>query len=69
MITIRQAAAGTQFATAQVPRLRSCLIKLAARVTVSARRVFVELATHSPFAREIQQIAQRLSDSCSPLGC
>lgn len=39
MLTIRQAAAGTQLATAHVERLRSALIKGAARVSVSARRV------------------------------
>jgi hypothetical protein len=59
-LKIRQAAAGTEFATAQVERLRSMLIKGAAKVSVSARRVLVELAAHSPFAREIHQIVQQL---------
>jgi hypothetical protein len=60
MLKIRQAAAGTEFATAQVERLRSMLIKGAAKVSFSARRVLVELAAHSPFAREIHQIVQQL---------
>jgi hypothetical protein len=61
MITIRQAAAGTSLATAQVERLRLLVIKGAARVRVSARRVLVELATYAPFADDIRLIAQRLS--------
>lgn len=64
MLSLRWAARGTQFEHAQVERLRSCLIKGAARVKVSARRVLVELASYCPFAPEIQLIAQRL---CDPL--
>ena len=60
LLTIRQAAQGTQFATAQVSRLQALLIKGAARVKVSARRVLVELAAYCPFAQELQQITQRL---------
>jgi Transposase DDE domain group 1 len=63
LLTIRQAATGTQFATAQVERLRSMLIKGAARVQVSARRVLVELAAYCPFAHELCQITQRLLSS------
>ncbi len=63
MLTIRHAARGTQFATAQVERLRSMLIKGAARVTVSVRRILVELAAYSPFAHELKQIVQRLLNS------
>jgi hypothetical protein len=60
MLAIRQAATGTQLASAQVERLRSLLIKGAAKVTVSVRRVLVELAAYCPFAAEIAHIAQRL---------
>jgi hypothetical protein len=60
MLRIRQAAKGTQFATAQVERLRSMLIKGAAKVTVLARRVLVELSNYSPFSAEISQILQKL---------
>lgn len=60
MITLRQAAKGTILATAQVERLRSVLIKSAARVRVSTRRVLVELAAFCPFAQELKLIAQRL---------
>lgn len=60
LLAIRHAATGTQFATAQVERLRSMLIKGAARVRLSTRRVLVELAAYCPFAKEIQQIAQQL---------
>lgn len=60
LLAIRQAAVGTQFATAQVERLRSMLIKGAARVKVSVRRVLVELAAYCPFADELWRITQRL---------
>lgn len=63
MLRIRQAAKGTVFATAQVERLRSMLIKGAAKVTVSARRVLVELSNYCPFAQEIRQITQQLRAS------
>lgn len=62
MITLRYAARGTVLATAQVERLRCALIKGAARVRVSVRRVLVELAAFCPFAQEIRLIAQRLCD-------
>jgi Transposase DDE domain group 1 len=63
MLTIRHAAVGTQLATAQVERLRLLLIKGAAKVTVSARRILVELAALCPFAKELRQIARNLSKS------
>ncbi|NEO85777.1 MAG: hypothetical protein F6J87_16225 [Spirulina sp. SIO3F2] len=48
-------------ATALVSRLRSALVKVAARVRVSCRRVFVELAAFCPFSASMQLIAQRFS--------
>ena len=60
MLRIRQAAEGTEFAKAQVERLRSMLIKGAAKVSISARRVLVELANYNPFASEMRQISLRL---------
>jgi len=63
MLRIRQAAKDTEFATAQVERLRSMLIKGAAKVSVSARRVLVELSNYCPFAEEIRQITQQLRSS------
>jgi Transposase DDE domain group 1 len=65
MLTIRQAAVGTQLAKAQVERLRLVLIKGAAKVTVSTRRILVELAAFCPFAKELRKIAQNLSKSLS----
>ncbi|MDX2214964.1 MAG: IS1380 family transposase [Oculatellaceae cyanobacterium bins.114] len=67
MLTIRQAAQTTEFATAQVERLRSKLIKGAARVRVSARRVLVELAAHCPVAQQLRQIVPRLVATIAPL--
>ena len=61
MLALRHAAVGTRLAQAQVGRLRSTVIKVAARVKVSARRVLVELAAYCPFAHEIRQIARQLS--------
>ena len=61
MLGIRQAAQGTRLAKAQVSRLRETVIKTAAKVSVSVRRVLVELAFHCPFAHEINLIAKRLS--------
>lgn len=61
LLAIRQAAYGTRLAQAQVTRLRETLIKIAAKVTVSVRRVLVELAAHCPFAAEIRLIAERLA--------
>jgi Transposase DDE domain group 1 len=63
MLTIRQAALGTPFAKTQVEGLRSLLIKGAARVKVSTRRVLVELAAHCPFADTLRRISQQL---CRP---
>lgn len=61
LLTLRQAAHGTQFAKAHVCRLREALIKGAAKVTVSVRRVLVELAAFSPFAAEMICVAERLN--------
>lgn len=61
LIAIRQTARGTRLYSAQVERLRSSLLKVAARIKVSARRVVVELAAFCPFAAEMKLIAQRLS--------
>lgn len=65
MLAMRQAAEGTRLANAQVERLRSAVVKTAARVSVSVRRVVVELAAFCPFQSEMQQIAQRLSQKNS----
>lgn len=69
MLAMRQAAQGTALAKAQVTRLRQTLIKIAARVRVSARRILVELPAHCPFAAEFSLIAQRLSSSVSGMPC
>jgi hypothetical protein len=60
LLKLRQAAEGTNLAKAQVSRLRETLIKVVAKVSVSVRRVLVELAAYCPFAREISIITQRL---------
>lgn len=62
LLTIRQAAVATGLAKAQVIRLRNSLLKCAAHVKVSVRRVLVELPNFFPFAQEFCLIAQRLSE-------
>jgi hypothetical protein len=62
MFTIRQAAAATELAKAQVIRLRDSLIKCAAHVKISVRRVLVQLPSFFPFAKEFCLISQRLSE-------
>ena len=61
LLGIRQAAQGTRLAKATVSRLKETLIKTAAKVSVSVRKVLVELADHCPFAYEISLISLRLS--------
>lgn len=64
-LSLRHVAHGTDLATAQVERLRSSLLKVAARVRVSARRILVELTAHSPYVEELKLIATRLqSNQC-----
>jgi len=61
MLAMRKAAEGTQLEKAQVSRLRETIIKVAAKVRVSARRILVELPISCPFAHEIGMIAEQLS--------
>jgi hypothetical protein len=61
MLELRASAQGTRLATAQVSRLRETLIKIAAKISLSARRILVELAAHCPLADDIFLIVQRLS--------
>jgi hypothetical protein len=63
MLSIRNAAGGTNLAKAQVTRLRQTLIKTAARVRVSLRRILVELPAFCPFAAEFKLIATRLTEA------
>jgi hypothetical protein len=60
MLEIRHSAEETRLENAQVSRIRETLIKIGAKVTVSARRILVELANHCPFKEEIKIIVQRL---------
>jgi len=62
LLTIRQAASETKLAKAQVQRLRDALLKCAAIVKVSVRRVLVQLPAFFPFAEEVCLISHRLTD-------
>jgi hypothetical protein len=63
LLTIRQAAVDTNLAKAQVLRLRNDLLKCAANVKVSVRRVLVQLPKFFRFAKEFCLISQRLTQS------
>ncbi len=67
MLTLREAAEGTKLAKASVTCLREKIIKTAAKVSVSVRRVLVELTAHCPFQEEISLIAQRLTSKSQPI--
>ena len=60
MLEIRHSAKGTRLEKAQVIRIRETLIKIATKVTVSTRRILVQLASNCPFKEEIKIITQRL---------
>jgi hypothetical protein len=63
MIAIRKAAANTPFAKAQVETLRMHLIKIAASVKQSARRVWIRFASSCPAQQAFAAIAAALSVS------
>ena len=67
MLGIRQAAQGTRLEKARVSLNRETAIETAAKVSVSVRRVWVELAAYCPFAKEISLIAQRLVTGSKPI--
>lgn len=62
LLTIRQAASDPKLAKAQVQRLRDSLLKSAAIVKVSVRRVLIQLPAFFPFAQEFCLISHRLTD-------
>jgi len=66
MLEIRDAAQGTVFEKAQVSRLRDQLIKLGARVRLTARRVWVQMASACPWKEVITIVCSRLVE---PLRC
>ena len=59
-VAVREAAAGTQWATAQVNTLRTRLFKIAARVLQTARRIWWHLPTSCPVQQDWLLIASRL---------
>ena len=60
MIRIRQAAQGTEFERAQVPRLREQLLKLGARIRETVRRVWVHIASSCPWQPILDSIIRNL---------
>ena len=61
LLTIHHAAVDTNLAKAQVLRLRNDLLKYAAQVKISVRRVLVQLPKFFPFAKEFCLISRRLA--------
>lgn len=57
----REALAGTELAEAQVGTIRLKLLKVAARVLVSARRVVFHLASSYPYQELMRQVHERLT--------
>jgi hypothetical protein len=54
---------GTQFAKAQCHTIRLKLLKIGARISVSARRILVSLASGYPYQREFSRIVENLSQA------
>ena len=52
--------AGTDLATAQVNRIRLTLLKVAARVTVSVRRIVLHMASSCPYQPLFRNLAATL---------
>jgi hypothetical protein len=61
MLAVRDAAVGTPFECAQVPRLRDQLIKLGARIRQTTRRVWVHIASSCPWKEVLQLLSARLA--------
>ena len=59
----RLALSGTQWATARCDTIRLKLIRVAARVVVSARRVVFHLSNHCPYESTFSNAMKRLCDS------
>jgi hypothetical protein len=57
---LRRLARGTQWATAQVERLRLCVIKIGARVKESGRRVVVELCSSYPWQELFRLLVRQI---------
>ena len=62
----RTALAGTALARAQVGTIRLKLLKVAARVVVTVRRVVFHLASSYPYQALFRQVAERLSGAPEP---
>jgi len=62
----RTALAGTELARAQVGTIRLKLLKVAARVVVSARRVVFHLASSYPLQERFRSVLERITNSGMP---
>lgn len=61
--------AGTELAQAQASTIRVKLLKIAARVKVSVRRIVSHLASACPYQKLFRHAAQRLSDPSRIVAC
>jgi len=62
----REALSGTQLEQAQVGTIRLKLLKVAARVLISTRRVLLHLASGYPYQALFERVCQRLMNRPSP---
>ena len=62
----RTALAGTELAEAQVGTIRLRLLKVAARVVVTARRVVFHLASSYPYAELFRAVFERVMSAAMP---
>ena len=62
----RTALAGTDLEQAQVGTIRLRLLKVAARVVVSARRVVFHLASSYPYAERFRAVFERVMSPAMP---
>lgn len=63
MLEIRQAAKGTKLEKAQVSRLRESIIKVVGKVTMSIRKILIEISDFCSYKKEISIIAKHLFSS------
>ena len=60
--------AGSQLAAATVGSVRLKLLKVAAQVRVSVRRVYVQMTSAYPWQELFERCHRRLSQPCGPSG-
>jgi hypothetical protein len=60
---------GTELATAQCSTIRLKLLKIGALISVSARRIYVRMASGYPYADLLARVLRNIQDTYTPLRC